>query len=197
VPAAAPAGNANGGAAYVADLLITCPDQKGVVASLAQLLFGYGCNIISSDQHSDTAIGMYFQRIHFDYADMIVGPENVNVLENAMRHTAAHFDMTWSIHYASKCAALDAVALRRWRCRSALRAACKQRRERRVSLVGGGVGALRCWLAHGVHASALYSAPRAAARPRCAAGAPVITHALRALPVLTQRVVPLPLRLPG
>ncbi len=140
---------------------------------MAQLLFGYGCNIISSDQHSDAAIGFYFQRIHFDFSGMIVGPENVNVLENAMRHTAAHFNMTWSIHYASKCAAKAQGFLGR-----------------------RAVGALRCRAAHGVHASALQSAPRAAARRRCAAGAPVITHALRDAPVLTQRVVPLPLPLP-
>jgi formyltetrahydrofolate deformylase len=90
-------------APFLADLLVSCPDQKGVVAALAQLLFGYGCNILSSDQHSDSAANRYFQRIHVDYSDLIVGAENVNVLENAMKHTASRFDMTWSIHYHTKC----------------------------------------------------------------------------------------------
>jgi hypothetical protein len=95
---------------FLADLLVSCPDQKGVVAALAQLLFGYGCNILSSDQHSDDATNTYFQRIHVDYSDLIVGAENVNVLENAMKHTASRFDMTWSIHYHTKCARAHARA---------------------------------------------------------------------------------------
>jgi hypothetical protein len=34
-------------------LLVQCPDAKGVVASLAQLLFGFNCNILQSDQFTD------------------------------------------------------------------------------------------------------------------------------------------------
>ena len=89
----------------MAHLLVSCPDQKGVVAALAQLLYGYGVNILTSDQFSDIPEGMYFQRLTFDYTDLIVGPENVNVLENAMQNTAARFNMTWSIHYPAKCVA--------------------------------------------------------------------------------------------
>ena len=73
------------------------------MAALAQLLYGYGVNILTSDQYSDIAEGMYFQRLQFDFTDLIVGPENVNVLENAMANTAARFNMTWSIHYPAKC----------------------------------------------------------------------------------------------
>ena len=71
----------------------------GVVAALSQLLFGYGVNIISSDQFSDLSAQHYFQRLHIDYSRIIVGPENVNVLESALATTAKRFDMTWSIHY--------------------------------------------------------------------------------------------------
>jgi formyltetrahydrofolate hydrolase len=31
-------------------------DAKGVVASLAQLLFGFNCNIVQSDQFSDESL---------------------------------------------------------------------------------------------------------------------------------------------
>ncbi len=44
-----------------ATLLVKCPDQKGVVASLAQLLYGFGCNIVSSDQYSDVQDNMFYQ----------------------------------------------------------------------------------------------------------------------------------------
>ncbi len=45
----------------LATLLVKCPDQKGVVASLAQLLYGFGCNIVSSDQFSDVDDNMFYQ----------------------------------------------------------------------------------------------------------------------------------------
>lgn len=45
-----------------------CCSQKGVVAALAQLLYGLGCNITESDQFSDTASDTFFQRIDFDYS---------------------------------------------------------------------------------------------------------------------------------
>jgi len=56
---------------HVAHLLVSCPDQKGVVAALAQLLYGYGVNIITSDQFSDTAEQMYYQRITVDYGECV------------------------------------------------------------------------------------------------------------------------------
>lgn len=47
----------------LASLLIQCSDQKGVVAALAQLLYGFGCNILESDQYTDTSTAVYFQRL--------------------------------------------------------------------------------------------------------------------------------------
>ena len=53
-----------------ATLLVTCPDRKGIVAALAQILYGHGANILDSDQHSDPVAGQFFQRIRFDRAEM-------------------------------------------------------------------------------------------------------------------------------
>ena len=36
-----------------AKLLVTCPDRRGIVAALAQLLYGQGANILESELHSD------------------------------------------------------------------------------------------------------------------------------------------------
>ena len=55
---------------------------------LLQLLFGFGCNIISSDQFSDIAADMFFQRVVFDYSDMLVGPGNTAVLERGITEVA-------------------------------------------------------------------------------------------------------------
>ena len=49
-PAAAAATSGASVSPWAADLLVTCPDQKGVVAALAQVLFTQGCNIVTADQ---------------------------------------------------------------------------------------------------------------------------------------------------
>lgn len=41
---------------YQPGVLCTAADAKGVVASLAQLLFGFNCNIVQSDQFSDESL---------------------------------------------------------------------------------------------------------------------------------------------
>ena len=40
----------------LATLMVQCVDQKGVIAALAQLLYGLGCNIVASDQYVDPEV---------------------------------------------------------------------------------------------------------------------------------------------
>jgi formyltetrahydrofolate deformylase len=81
-----------------ASLLVNCPDGRGIVAALAQLLYGHGANILDADQHTDTAAGQFFQRIHFDMAELHT--DRV-ALEQAIRETAERFDMSWRLAYTS------------------------------------------------------------------------------------------------
>lgn len=82
-----------------ATLLVSCPDRKGLVAALAQLLYGHGANILSSDQHTDPEIGQFFQRLHFDLTEMHT--DRVS-LENAIREVAERFQMRWRLHYGAE-----------------------------------------------------------------------------------------------
>ncbi len=34
-------------------LLLSCPDQKGVVAAIAEFVFRHGGNILHADEHGD------------------------------------------------------------------------------------------------------------------------------------------------
>ena len=43
--------------AETATLLVCCPDRRGIVAALAQLLYGHGANILDADQHTDPERG--------------------------------------------------------------------------------------------------------------------------------------------
>ena len=47
-------------------LLLTCPDQPGIVAGVSEFLYRNGANILDADQHSDQHDGIFFQRIEVD-----------------------------------------------------------------------------------------------------------------------------------
>lgn len=79
-----------------ATLLVSCPDRKGLVAALAQLLYGHGANILDADQHTDTVAGQFFQRIRFDRSEMHT---DRLALEAAIREVADRFGMSWRLQY--------------------------------------------------------------------------------------------------
>jgi formyltetrahydrofolate deformylase len=87
-----------------ATLLVCCPDRKGLVAALAQLLYGHGANIIDADQHTDPVAGQFFQRIKFDLSELHTDRTS---LETAIAEVASRFSMEWRIangHHRSKTA---------------------------------------------------------------------------------------------
>lgn len=49
-----------------AALLIHCPDQKGIVASIANFLLKQDANILHADQHQDGAEGLFFMRVEWE-----------------------------------------------------------------------------------------------------------------------------------
>ena len=77
-----------------ATLLVSCPDRRGIVAALAQLLYGHGANILDSDQHTDIEAGMFFQRIRFDQTDLRT---DATTLETAIADVAERFEMNWRL----------------------------------------------------------------------------------------------------
>jgi formyltetrahydrofolate deformylase len=46
-------------------LLIDCPDRKGLVARVANLLYQWGANILHADQHQDHDLGLFFMRVEW------------------------------------------------------------------------------------------------------------------------------------
>jgi formyltetrahydrofolate deformylase len=86
------------GAADTATLLISCPDRRGIVAALAQVLYGHGANILDADQHRDPACAQFFQRIRFDLAEMHT---DRGTLERAIAEVAGRFAMEWRLAYGA------------------------------------------------------------------------------------------------
>lgn len=83
----------------IARLLITCPDQPGIVSAVTTFFYHHGANITMLDQHSsDPEGGTFFMRLEFQTPHLDVGR---HILEQAFESTVGKdFDMDWHIHYA-------------------------------------------------------------------------------------------------
>ena len=79
-----------------ATLLVSCPDRKGLVAALAKLLAEHGANILQAQQHTDAREGTFFQRIHFETAELDIARDE---LEALLRIECGRYDMDWQISY--------------------------------------------------------------------------------------------------
>jgi formyltetrahydrofolate deformylase len=80
--------------ASTATLLVTCPDRRGIVAALAQLLHGHGANILDSDQHTDSEAGIFFQRICFDAGELLTDRTS---LERALVEVAERLELRFQL----------------------------------------------------------------------------------------------------
>jgi formyltetrahydrofolate deformylase len=88
-----------------ATLLVCCEDRPGLVAALAQGLYGLGANILDASQHTDPVAGKFFQRIRFDYSELAgrgVSPPSLDRLEAAIGLVAERHGMSWSLRYGAE-----------------------------------------------------------------------------------------------
>jgi len=47
-------------------LLLSCPDQRGIVAAVADFLVAHNGNIVHAEQHTDDVEKVFFQRVEFE-----------------------------------------------------------------------------------------------------------------------------------
>ncbi|HEV2125032.1 MAG TPA: formyltetrahydrofolate deformylase, partial [Chloroflexota bacterium] len=83
-------------------LLISCPDQPGIVAAVSRYLFEHGANIIDSSQHStDPAApnGTFYMRIEFQLTDLVSCRPH---LEREFAPLAHSLAMDWRFSLASQ-----------------------------------------------------------------------------------------------
>src|SRR3954465_14803031 len=53
-------------------LLLSCPDQPGVVHAVAEFVLAEQGNIVHAEQHIDRESGVFFQRVEFDAPGLTV-----------------------------------------------------------------------------------------------------------------------------
>lgn len=77
-----------------ATLLLSCPDQKGLVARISNFLYERGGNIIDLDEHVDSGEKHFSLRVAWDMADFTIAPEN---LHKEFLPLGQEFGAEWSI----------------------------------------------------------------------------------------------------
>ncbi|OLS33677.1 formyltetrahydrofolate deformylase [Bacillus sp. MRMR6] len=75
-------------------LLVSCPDQPGIVSAVSQFLFSYNANIIESSQYSTNPEGgTFFIRIEFECPGL---KEKATLMEQQFAEIAERFSMEWN-----------------------------------------------------------------------------------------------------
>ncbi|MEH2363085.1 formyltetrahydrofolate deformylase [Nostoc sp.] len=80
-----------------ATLLISCPDQRGLVAKFANFIYSNGGNIIHADQHTDFAAGLFLTRIEWQLDGFNLPREFIAPVFNAI---AQPVGAKWEIRFS-------------------------------------------------------------------------------------------------
>jgi formyltetrahydrofolate deformylase len=80
-------------------LLISCADQKGIVAAVSDFLYQNSGNIIHADQHTDREEGVFLQRVEWDLAGFAI---DRSAIAAAFQPIAERFKMTWSLRFSDE-----------------------------------------------------------------------------------------------
>jgi formyltetrahydrofolate deformylase len=84
-------------------LLISCPDQKGEVASIADFVCRHGGNILHADEHADEESGLFLMRVEFDPKDFNIDLSQNNLADFSQQFSpiAEKFQMNWRLALSS------------------------------------------------------------------------------------------------
>jgi formyltetrahydrofolate deformylase len=77
-----------------ATLLITCPDEKGIVATVANFLHQHNANILHADQHQDAENSLFLMRIEWDLEQFSLDEAAFGKQFEAI---ATQFNMQWQL----------------------------------------------------------------------------------------------------
>lgn len=79
-------------------LLVSCPDQKGINAAIADFIFRANGNILHADEHQDHEQKLFLMRVEWDLGDFAIP------MADFARHfqpIAARFQMTWRVSHSA------------------------------------------------------------------------------------------------
>lgn len=80
-------------------LLITCPDRKGEVATIADFIYRHNGNILHADEHGDEESGLFLMRVEFDAKDFDI---DLGDFATQFSPVADRFGMKWRLAQSSR-----------------------------------------------------------------------------------------------
>lgn len=82
-----------------ARLLISCPDQRGLIAAVAGFLARHGGNILDADQHTDPHYGEFFMRVEIELDGFDLDHSS---FASAWSAVADPFAMRWRVYWGDE-----------------------------------------------------------------------------------------------
>jgi len=84
-------------------LLISCPDAKGEVATIADFVYRHGGNILHADEHGDLESGLFLMRVEFDPRDFDIDLSQKGLADFSRYFSpvAETFHMQWRLALSS------------------------------------------------------------------------------------------------
>lgn len=83
-----------------ATLLMSCPDQRGLVAAVTQFIFQHNGNILHLDQHVDAEAGVFFMRVEWDMTGF--GLERADIETAFGLNVGKRFSMNWTLSFSDQ-----------------------------------------------------------------------------------------------
>jgi len=82
-----------------ATLLVSCPDQKGLVAKIANFIYSHDGNIIHADQHTDFNTGLFLTRVEWQLDGFALTREEI---APAFAQFCACFVAKWQLFFSDR-----------------------------------------------------------------------------------------------
>src|SRR5690606_13335786 len=80
-------------------LLLSCRDQRGLVAAVSDFVYRHGGDIIHADQHTDREEGLFLQRVEWELAGFDLEPP---AIAEAFRPTAERLGTRWTLRLSGQ-----------------------------------------------------------------------------------------------
>lgn len=80
-------------------LLVSCPDQPGIVAAVASFVASHGGNVIDLQQHTDHTDAAFFQRVEFELDRFDL--DRTEIVE-AFAPVASQYSMRWAVRFSDE-----------------------------------------------------------------------------------------------
>ena len=78
-------------------MLVSCPDQPGIVAAVSAFLYENQGNIVDVDQHVDSEYGVFLMRVEWETNGFAVARDEIG---SAIAPLAERFSMDWSLYFS-------------------------------------------------------------------------------------------------